>query len=88
MPQLSENIKKTIVELYNNGHKAKFIAKHVGENIPLSTVYDLISNYKKTGDVKHKKRKRTGKVSADVKLFLNNYMDSNRLVIMCYRSIA
>ena len=78
MPQLSNEIKNTIIELYSNGHKPSSIIKHLGQNVAISTIYKLIAKQKTTGSVSNKKRQRKSKLPKDVLDFIQEFTNQHR----------
>ena len=67
-----------MIEMYKNSHRVPNIARHL--NVKLSTAYRIISKYKKIGSVKNVKRKRKGKISDDLLMFISQFIDANRFV--------
>ena len=78
MARLTEETKRNIIKLYNDGFKPKFMSKQFGKSIPLPTIYNLIKKYNKTGSLENIRTKRWRKISPDMEKYMEEYIDSNR----------
>ena len=71
--ELSLDIKKLVVDLYENGHKLSEISKLL--SVPYMTISNIVKKYRNTGSVEKKKRSGRPKLVSD-----RNYRKLERLV--------
>ena len=71
--ELSLDIKKLVVELYENSHKVSEISKLL--SVPFMTISNTVKKYRNTGSVENKKRSGRPKLVSD-----SNYRKLKSLV--------
>ena len=71
--ELSLDIKKLFVDLYENGHKLSEISKLL--SVPYMTISNIVKKYRNTGSVENKKRSGRPKLESD-----RDYRKLERLV--------
>ena len=61
--ELSLDIKKLVVDLYEDGHKLREISKLL--SVPYMTISNIVKKYRNTGSVENKKRCGRPKLVSD-----------------------
>ena len=83
--KISYDLRQTIIDLNENGHRPSAIVKMLPESVDRATVYRIIRNYKLHGTIKDKKRKKSRKFTAEMGRFVDDIYEKDRFVGNIYK---
>ena len=78
MPRLSLELRETIIQLNENGHKPSAIVKLLPEKVDITSVYRLIFKYKITKTTRDLKRKQPSKITRAISDLIDEIFCNDR----------
>ena len=78
MPRLSLELRETIIQLHENGHKPTAIVKLLHEKVDKSSIYRLIFKYKITQSTRDLKRRKPSKITRAISDLIDDISSNDR----------
>ena len=77
-PRISDALRETIIQLHKEGYSGTDISSQLGNKPSVSAINKLVKKYKETNSVQDLPRKRTEKVSQELKTMIRDTYDEKK----------